>query len=129
MKNINILFICIANHCRSPVAEILAKKKFREYCHIESCGLIEPISIDMHKSSKHFLSNHCSIDHFNFKAKKVSDEVLKNSNYIIVFTSEIKIMLIKNFPYVASKVFLLTKFSSKEDIQDPINKNRSSMKK
>ena len=33
-------------------------------------------------------------------------------------------MLIKNFPYVASKVFLLTKFSSKEDIQDPINKNK-----
>lgn len=73
--------VCIANYCRSPVAENLFKKRFREKYEFFSAG-ISPISLpSMDPRSLNFLKEN-KINHTFHTPKRVNTKML---NYFDIF--------------------------------------------
>ena len=53
-KRIDILVVCFANYCRSPVAEVILKRSLPNL-NIESAGIVPMTDPDMDNRSRQFL--------------------------------------------------------------------------
>ena len=120
----NILFVCKANFCRSPVAENLLKFQLKnDDINIESRGLIDYFEFDMHKYSREYLSTK-TVNPNLTSPKKIANEDLKRFDIIFAMDLEIFSKLQKKYKNYSSKIFLFTKFSKKYGIKDPIGSNK-----
>lgn len=118
------LVICMANYCRSPVAEILLNIRFKDYINFTSAGLIQFDKVGMDIRSSNFLIEK-GINNFFHQPKKLTEKLLKDAD--IIYAMDIKILLELNFSYPNySKKFSL--FSLKDEkiiINDPYRLNDS----
>ena len=110
------LFICIANFCRSPVAEKIFKSIFPEDSSIKSAGLIDYNKNFMHPVSQKFLQS-INIDDIDHKTQKISVELVKESKIIFCMDDKIVNEVQKRFPDHAAKARLILK----NNIADPLN--------
>ena len=51
----SIGFVCLANYCRSPVAKMLAKNKFKHSLKVDSAGINPMVSAGMDSRSADYL--------------------------------------------------------------------------
>ncbi len=118
----NVLFVCTGNSCRSVMCEHLLKKYGKSNMKVDSCGLYafegapaSSLTIELLKKEGIQISH---------RAKKCDVELFKYQDYIFVMENMHKESIIKNFPYLKDRVFLLTEFVKGEakNIVDPIAK-------
>ena len=113
-NNINILVVCMANFCRSPVAERLLDNFTNKKIHVGSAGLLNLKKDHMDVRSSKFLISH-NID-VNHQTKQITNEILKKSTLIYTFDNILIEKLRANHPLYHSKIKLI----GNDIIEDPI---------
>ena len=103
-KPFKILFVCIANYCRSPVAEKILKSKVSENFSVASCGLQPKIDFKMDPRSKNYL-NKIKIDDINHNPRKISKHLLEDSKAIFAMDIEVLLELKKIYNHEKVKLF------------------------
>ena len=120
MKKNRIGFVCMANFCRSPVAEVIFKNFLKE-SNIDffSAG-IQPIAeTDMDIRSKTYLIDNGFKIYEAHIPKQINITMIKNSQVIYAMDHLILMILIKTFP-TYSKIFKLINHNNKKmKIPDP----------
>ena len=109
--------VCMANYCRSPVAQHLLKHRFTNL-NFDSAG-IQPISRPhMDRRSEKFLKS-LSIDGLQHFPKRISQKIISNSKIVFALDPMVLMQLNKMFPNEARKFLLLNYKDSKNIIYDP----------
>ena len=80
------LFICLANSCRSIMAEAIARALARDSVSIQSCGLS---SYPIHKMTLETLTKN-GIAVTSLDSKRVSPELIQNADVIVLLDKTIK---------------------------------------
>ena len=126
----NILFVCTANRCRSPMAERLFLKKLSQYepgvdhWRVTSAGTWaeDGISPDEKLIS---VMDEFGIDIRDHQSRMVSRSIIEAQDLILVMEKGHLEALAFEFPVKANCVFLLSKMIGKEhDIEDPFTQPR-----
>jgi arsenate reductase len=82
----NYLFICLANSCRSIMAEAVARSLVRDSDSIQSCGLS---SYPIHKMTLETLTKN-GISVASLDSKRASPELIQNADVIVLLDKMIK---------------------------------------
>ena len=127
MREINsILFVCLGNTARSPVAEYLAKfyaKKYGLHLNIESAGFINAFST-MQPESQEYLKRK-NIPHSDFSPQIISRSLINKFDLILTMEKKHRDEITeidKGNDNIRIKIFTLKEFNHSEgnlDISDP----------
>ena len=120
---IKILFVCTGNTCRSPMAETLANKIFKEKnldIKADSAGISVNLSSGASENSVSTMRDY-NIDLSGHKAKNITKKIFDENDFILTMTKQHKIFLEQKFFYANNKIFTLSKFACNKDydIIDP----------
>ena len=92
----SIGFVCMANYCRSPVAKVLFKNRFKSILNVDSAGLSPMVSAGMDPRSISYLKENNKIYEIH-NPKKIDKNFLNSSN--IVFAMDILVLMHLNKTY------------------------------
>ena len=96
-----ILFICFGNMCRSPMAEYLCRKIYKDKFEVDSAGLIKNKRISQGTLQ---ILKEMGIDASNHKPKVVNKEMMKKFDLIIAMDSYVFNELTKIAPELKNKI-------------------------
>lgn len=121
-----ILFVCLGNTARSPVAEYLARyyaKKFDADLEFDSCGFFNAFDFMQPESQKYL--NEKGINHSDFIPKIINHRLLEKKDLILTmekkYSNDIK-NTYKSVREIKKKTFTLKEFNGESqdiDIIDP----------
>ena len=120
-----ILFVCSANQCRSPMAEVL----FRE--HLEQMGVNDEWRVEsagvwaMAEAPAMALAREVmmerGLDLNHHRSQGVNAELLREFDLILVMEDTHRKSLLRNYPEEADKVYLLSAMANQEGgVDDPV---------
>ena len=118
----HLLFVCTANICRSPMAEVLARDYARRRdwrIETRSAGIMGLIDKPAHKRSKRAMKE-MGLDLEGHKSGGLSDELVDWADYILVMELGHQIKLHRRFPRSEGKVLMLGTFGGSHEVPDPI---------
>ena len=102
-NNYKILFVCVANYCRSPVAEKVLNSLLSNNCSADSCGLHPKVDIKMDDRSKEFLMRK-NIINCHHIPKKISKYLIDQAN--VVYAMDISVLQELKKIYKSEKIKL-----------------------
>lgn len=120
----NILFVCVGNICRSPVAEHWARTQLEKAGHtpsMHSAGLSAMVGSPIAPEMKLLLEQE-KIESAAHVAKQVTEKHMMRADIIFVMEEWQKSELSKAYPMSHGKIFCL---GQKEDIGDPYRQGRA----
>lgn len=115
---IQALVICMANYCRSPVAEILLNKRFKNNITFSSAGLIQFDKTNMDRRSLEYLSKK-GIKNCFHQPKMITESMIIKAEFVLAIDIKILIQLNKNFPKYTNKFKLFSLKNEKIIVNDP----------
>lgn len=119
-KNPEVIVVCFANYCRSPVAEKLLQKKFNRII-FQSAGIAPVPEANMDPRSINFLKSK-GINETTHMPKSINDFILKNSRH--VFALDMFVLMELNKRYGSQSKFKLLNFKKPSlQIYDPYKMN------
>lgn len=123
----NILFVCVGNICRSPVAEYWARdqlmKKGFSAMQVSSAG-IHAMQSNLIASEMQIILNQFEIDASKHSAKQINANDVARAEIIFTMETWHKEELTFAFPNSRGKIFNLGKWSN-EEIVDPYRKEQA----
>ena len=117
--NEQIIVVCYANFCRSPVAEYLLKKRFGDNYRFISAGLNPMKTSGMHTLSEKFL-NYKKIENILHIPRTITTDQVKISKLVLAADQNILMELNKRFPRHKDRIRALNFRSPKHHVFDPI---------
>ncbi len=122
-----ILFICLGNLCRSPMAEYLLRDRLESTGNtgikVSSAGFLDQTGA-LSPEEIHVVMNETGIDISRHRSSPITKEKIRESDLIIVMEKKQKEDLCRQFPEEASRIFLLSQFDKRNaeerDVADPI---------
>ena len=116
-KKANILVVCMANYCRSPVAEYLMKRRIKEH-NISSAGIIHFDKSGMDARSLKFLEKFNEVVPFH-QPRKISTKLINESDLVFALDFNILRSLNNKYRDKANKFRLFTIRDEKIVLNDP----------
>ena len=120
----NLLFVCTANICRSPMAEGLAvhlASKYNLTINSKSAGtmgiIAQPSALNSIKAMREL-----AIDITNIRSKAVSSELMNWADYVLVMENKHASTLRRRFPDHDEKILMLGSFGGVYTIDDPVGR-------
>ena len=124
----SISFVCLANYCRSPVAKMIFKDKFKNSLKVDSAGINPMVSAGMDWRSFDYLKeNNIAYDVHN--PKKVDKNFLKSSDVIFAMDAMVLMNLNKTYKNFRYKFKLVTFQHRNLQIKDPYRLSEEEYKK
>ncbi|SHH20318.1 low molecular weight protein arginine phosphatase [Desulfosporosinus lacus] len=114
-----LLFVCTGNTCRSPLAEGMARAMFGDSVQVSSAGID---AWDGDEVSTHVVKilKEQNVDISQYGARRVSDELMADADWIIPMTQAQEEGLKRRFPQCIHKIRRLGDWGDgKRDILDP----------
>ncbi|MFA6807406.1 MAG: low molecular weight protein arginine phosphatase [Eubacteriales bacterium] len=114
-----VLFVCTGNTCRSPIAEGLAKLYFSNKIDVSSAGIA---ACDGEVVNKHAVKVMFAkgVDIKNHRAKKISNKILVDIDYIVTMTKSQEVFLEDEYPNLEGKIICLGDWCGMgKDVSDP----------
>ena len=111
-------FVCFANYCRSPVAEVLFKEKFGDLVKTDSSGLDPMVAAAMDPRSIDYLK----LINISFKIhspKKINKKFLDSSQIIFAMDTYVLMQLNRIYKNYRNKFKLFTYQHRNIQISDP----------
>ena len=123
----SIGFVCLANYCRSPVAKMILKNKFKNSLKVDSAGIYPMVSAGMDSRSIDYLKEN-NIAYEIHNPKKIDEHFLNSSN--IVFAMDTKVLMYLNKTYInfRYKFKLFTYKQRNLQIKDPFRMSEEEYK-
>ena len=127
-SDLNILFICTGNTCRSPMAEQIFNVKAKDLsAQAFSAGLDAKAGSPMNPQASEAMAalGYNPIAH---SSTLISVEAVKEADVILTFTQGQKIELGERFPAVIEKVFTISEYANRGrgislDVSDPYGRS------
>ena len=92
----SIGFVCFANYCRSPVAKMILKNKFKNSLKVDSAGINPMVSAGMDpRSADYLIQNNIAFEVHN--PKKIDKNFLNCSD--VVFAMDVMVLMHLNKTY------------------------------
>ena len=114
----SIGFVCLANYCRSPVAKMILKNKFKHSLTVDSAGINPIVSAGMDSRSVDYLKqDNIVIEMHN--PKKIDKNFLNSSDVIFAMDVMILMHLNKTYKKFRHKFKLFTHQQRNLQIKDP----------
>ena len=111
-------FVCLANYCRSPVAKMLLKNKFKNSLRVDSAGISPMVSAGMDSRSVEFLKdNNIALEMHS--PKKIDKNFLNSSDVIFAMDITVLMHLNKSYKNFGHKFKLFTHQQRNLHIKDP----------
>ncbi len=129
----NIVFVCTANSCRSPMAEgilkSLIKQKGLKNVSVSSCGTIQNSGFPATPNAILAISE-LGYSIRNHRSKSITKKILKDADLFLCMENLHKRHILKLEPNLQDRTFLLTEFAGKHgEILDPIGQNIDTYRK
>lgn len=121
----HILFICVGNICRSPMAEGLlahAAAKLNLPVQVTSAGLNALVGEPAHPSAQKLLEQH-GIDISNHRARQATPQILLKADLILTMETWQVVQIQTDMPSLCGRVHRLGKWGE-YDIFDPFQKGQ-----
>lgn len=127
---LNILFVCTANTCRSPMAEFIAKNIFRHKNLAAKVSSAGTITIDGERVSGNavnaltdlkLLDTELKNEMLKHRSKAINFDMMLENDFIFTMTYNHMVFLLNNFPNEKEKIFVLGDFAyeKRHDVIDP----------
>ena len=117
-SNKSFCIVCIANYCRSPVAENLLKKRFGDKYEFFSAGLTPMAQPNMDPRSLKFLKQNNIISDFH-TPKKINQRMLNYFDKFLAVDLFVLNQLNVSYPKFRNKFISLSSQTNDVDIIDP----------
>jgi len=121
-----VLFVCSANQCRSPMAEVIFKDFVQKNnpspseWHIESAGCWAPVGCPSTPTARQAMRLR-GLDLSSHRSQPVTQALLEKFDLILCMQFGQKSTLRHNFPQAAERIFLLSEMAGEEqEVWDPI---------
>ncbi len=111
-------FVCLANYCRSPVAKMILKNKFKNSLNVDSAGLSPMVSAGMDPRSVDYLKA-TNISYEIHTPKKIDKNFLNSSEVIFAMDAIILMHLNTTYKNFRHKFKLYTHKHRNLQIKDP----------
>lgn len=130
MKHSKVLFVCMANVCRSPMAEWIMQERIRQgngqfenhRIDVRSAGIASHNGSDASDQALMVMRER-KVDGSRHRARLINQEIVDWSDLILCMTEDQLASLKKSFPDVQDKFYLLTEYcGGSGDIDDPSGK-------
>ncbi|SDU87601.1 low molecular weight protein-tyrosine-phosphatase [Pseudomonas mucidolens] len=121
----NILVVCVGNICRSPTAEILLRNALASSTiAVTSAGLGARVGESMEPAARQVLEEHGHSAQA-FTARQITPDIVNESDLVLVMEKEHVNQVLKIASHARGKVFLLGKWQSDREIQDPYRQGKA----
>ncbi len=122
----NILFVCTANTCRSPIAhgifEKMLKHKDGEYT-VASAGIFAHPNDMITEMAQRQLDKR-NIDFSTRHSVQISKALVDEADLILSMTNNQRRLLVQSFPSAADKIHFLGDYTNRgDDVVDPYGQN------
>jgi len=126
------MFVCTANVCRSPMAEVILKKLVNEHnledhIEVESSGIW---ASDGQRAAdlSQLVARENGLDLSSHRSQSVTPQLIKSSDLILCMTPSHERDLLNIFPHFDNKIFTLKEYGHKvppqnSAVADPIGMN------
>ena len=118
----SILTVCDGNICRSPTAAALLREQLPGR-RIGSAGLVALVDHDMAPLAREVALAQ-GIDAGPHSARRLDGALCREHDLILVMEQRQRDELMRRYPTVSGKVFLLSHWNGAQDIPDPWQKDR-----
>ena len=127
-----ILFVCLGNLCRSPMAEYLLRDKLKRKgetdIEISSGGFLDQKGAHVPEEIYNLMKE-VGIDISKHRSSPIDKKRIKESDLIIVMEIRQEDQLVRLCPEEASRIFILSQFDKenpiRRDVADPIGRSSS----
>ena len=114
----SVSFVCLANYCRSPVAEMILKNKFKNSLKVDSAGINPMVSAGMDSRSVDYLKEN-KIEFEIHNPKRIDKNFLNSSDVVFAMDAMVLMHLNKTYKNFRHKFKLFSYKQRNLQIKDP----------
>jgi protein-tyrosine-phosphatase len=118
-----ILFVCLGNICRSPMAEGLLKKMHSDFS-VSSAGISAMTGWGPSTEALEVMQEH-GVDISDHAARPVDEKMVQDADLVLAMERHQKEKLKREFPEADGKIFTLKEYAGAgTDIEDPYGRSK-----
>lgn len=113
-----VLFVCIGNVCRSPLAERLLRERLREQLGeqsdavaVESAGVRALVGRPMDEMAAGELER-LGLTNESFRARQLTERMAKDADLVLTATKDLRSRVLEDAPGALRRTFTITEFAA-----------------